>query len=289
MTTEINVDDYEALKKAVSLLEEPSLTIQITSFIGKSVEFLIDSLPNSAQQKINDIVKNVLYKILDMAGSTLDDDKSEPSTIWHKIGVMATGSIGGFFGLPGLFIELPVTTTIMMRAILDIARGEGFSISEEETKLECLKVLAFTGNTNKADDSAESGYYLTRIVLDQISKVVSDELSKIAAAKAAAEATKTAANNMSFISTTTVGKKLAEYIEIIAARLGINLTEKMAAQVVPVIGAVTAATLNALFTDFYQNMAKGHFTILKLENKYSKELIKEEYDKIKKKFSTLSS
>lgn len=286
MTTEINVDDYEALKKAVSLLEEPSLTIQITSLIGKPVEFLIDYLPNSAQKKINDIVKNVLYKTLDMAGSTMDDDKSEPSTIWHKIGVMATGSIGGFFGLPGLFIELPVTTTIMMRAILDIARGEGFSISEEETKLECLKVLAFTGNTNKADDSAESGYYLTRIVLDQISKVVSDELSKIAAAKATAEATKTAANN---ISITTVGKKLAEYIEIIAARLGINLTEKMAAQVVPVIGAVTAATLNALFTDFYQNMAKGHFAILKLENKYSKELIKEGYDKIRKKFSTLSS
>lgn len=39
----------------------------------------------------------------------------------------------------------------------------------------------------------------------------------------------------------------------------------MAAQVVPVIGALTGATLNTMFTDYYQDMARGHFIVKRLE------------------------
>nr|WP_306308491.1 hypothetical protein [Escherichia coli] len=58
------------------------------------------------------------------------------------------------------------------------------------------------------------------------------------------------------------------------------ITEKTAAQVVPVIGAFAGATLNIMFTDYYQDMARGHFIIKRLEKKYGSELIKSEYMKI---------
>jgi hypothetical protein len=38
--------------------------------------------------------------------------------------VATTGGVGGLFGLPALAIELPISTTIMLRSIADIARSE---------------------------------------------------------------------------------------------------------------------------------------------------------------------
>jgi len=39
------------------------------------------------------------------------------SNIFHKIAVATSGGIGGFFGLPALAIELPISTTIMLRSV----------------------------------------------------------------------------------------------------------------------------------------------------------------------------
>nr|WP_283114711.1 EcsC family protein [Neisseria flavescens] len=38
--------------------------------------------------------------------------------------------MGGFFGFSAIMVELPVSTTIMMRSILDVARSEGFDITD---------------------------------------------------------------------------------------------------------------------------------------------------------------
>ena len=73
---------------------------------------------------------------------------------------------------------------------------------------------------------------------------------------------------------------LAGIIEKVAARFGIVITNKFAAQIVPVIGAATGATLNTFFTDFYQDMARGHFIVKRLEIKYGFDQVKSEYKKI---------
>ncbi len=87
---------------------------------------------------------------------------------------------------------------------------------------------------------------------------------------------------MSILPPTQTAKWLAEIIEKVAARFGVVITNKFAAQVVPVIGAVTGATINALFTDFYQDMARGHFIIKRLEQKYGFENVKVEYERLVK-------
>ena len=54
-------------------------------------------------------------------------------------------------------MELPVTTTIILRSIADIARNEGESISENEVKLACL-VFALGGGS-ESEILTETGYY----------------------------------------------------------------------------------------------------------------------------------
>jgi len=80
------------------------------------------------------------------------------SNTWHKLAVAASGGIGGFFGLPAVAVELPISTTIMLRSIADIARSEGEIISNTESQLACIEVFAL-GGSNKSDNASESGYF----------------------------------------------------------------------------------------------------------------------------------
>ena len=66
----------------------------------------------------------------------------------------------------------------------------------------------------------------------------------------------------------------------IAERFGIQVTEKTVAQSVPIIGAAGGALINTLFISHFQDMAKGHFSIRKLERTYGQELIKKLYKKL---------
>jgi hypothetical protein len=72
---------------------------------------------------------------------------------------------------------------------------------------------------------------------------------------------------------------LLRLINQLAIRFEINVTEKLAAQAVPVIGAVGGAAINTLFIDHFQDMAHGHFIIRSLERSYSPEFIRSEYQK----------
>ena len=73
---------------------------------------------------------------------------------------------------------------------------------------------------------------------------------------------------------------LARLIDAVATRFGVVITEKTAAQIVPVLGGVAAATINALFTDHYQDMARGHFIVKRLEAKYGEAPIERAYSEI---------
>ena len=66
----------------------------------------------------------------------------------------------------------------------------------------------------------------------------------------------------------------------IAKRFSIQVSEKAAAQAVPAIGAAGGAIINALFIDHFQDMARGHFIIRRLERKYGKEVVEEKYNAV---------
>ena len=51
-------------------------------------------------------------------------------------GAIIGGAVGGAFGLPALAVELPVSLVVMLRSIADIARSEGESLRDPESKME---------------------------------------------------------------------------------------------------------------------------------------------------------
>jgi len=58
------------------------------------------------------------------------------------------------------------------------------------------------------------------------------------------------------------------------------VSEKAAAQAVPAIGAAGGAIINTLFIDHFQDMARGHFVVRRLERKYGTKIVEETYKAI---------
>ncbi|WP_297839736.1 EcsC family protein [Pseudomonas sp.] len=268
-----NPEDYKDLKQAVGLLESPSLTARLSGMIGSPIEGAVKALPASVSKRINGAVAAALHSSADAALWSLANSPKKPaSTRLHKVYAATSGAIGGAFGFAALFVELPISTTIMMRSVADVARSEGFDLGDFATKQACIEVFAMGGNS-QSDDASETGYYITRSFTTQTMQHLSKELAEIAAK----QGTKTISN----LSPGQAGKWLAILIEKVATRFGFTISSKFAVQAVPVIGAFTGATINALFTDFYQGMARGHFIVKRLEDKYGYEQIKSEYAAIK--------
>ena len=251
----ITANDLNDLKGAKSLLDNPGLAAKLTNLIGMPIEKGFKLLPENWNKKIGEITKTALMKAANVATFTMKNTPGEgASNIIHKLAVATSGGIGGFFGLPALAVELPISTAIMLRSIADIARSEGENI---ETKAACIEVFGLGGPSGN-DDATESGYFAVRAAL----------------ARAVSEAAES-----------TTGKGLTQegapalvrLIIRVAERFNIQVSEKAAAQAVPAIGAAGGALINTLFIDHFQDMARGHFIVRRLESKYGYDLVKEAY------------
>ena len=128
-------EHIQELRRAYDVLEHPGFRIQVMNLIGKPIEKGIALLPNAVEKNIAKACNVALKKAADIALFTLQDTEGEKSSNWfHRVSVWATGALGGFGGLPGTLVELPVSTTIMLRSIFDIAKCEGENIYDIDTK-----------------------------------------------------------------------------------------------------------------------------------------------------------
>jgi hypothetical protein len=218
-------------------------------------------LPGNWKEKVGEITQAALNKAVHAAVNTMKDVPGEGSSdMLHKIAVAATGGIGGFFGLPALAAELPISTAIMLRSIADIARSEGESISGIDSKMACLEVFAL-GGTSRKDDASETGYFAVRAALAQS---ITDAARHIAERGLAGRGS----------------PALLRLIVQIAERFGIQVSEKAAAQAVPAIGAAGGALINTLFIDHFQDRARGHFIVRRLERKYGTEIVRSAFNSL---------
>jgi hypothetical protein len=258
---DITSQDIEELKYAKTLLETPSLAARISNLLGTPIEKGFGYLPVKWKDLVQTATEKSLKKALGFAVNTMDARKRPASSDkTHKLLVMATGAGGGSFGLPALAVELPVTTTIMLRSIADIARSEGENISMLDTKLACLEVFALGGSA-KSDDGTETGYFVVRAALARTLSEAAQYIAEKGLAKEGAPV-------------------LVRLIAVLASRFGIIVSEKVAAQSIPVIGAAGGALINTIFIDHFQNMARGHFIVRRLERQYGTELVRREYDQL---------
>jgi hypothetical protein len=244
--------ERDDVARAAALLGSPSLAIRLADLIGSPVEGLIKRLPEGAARKIDDAVKTALGTALDAALATLDPRaKWLPAREhWHKAGAAAAGAAGGAFGLAGMAIELPVSTLLILRAIADIARSEGEDLAAPEARLACFEVFALGGRSS-GDDAAETGYYAVRAALAEAVSQAAQYVAQNAVSGAGAPV-------------------LVQLIAKVAERFGVIVTKKIAAQLVPAIGAAGGALVNALFIDHFQTVARGHFVLRRLERKFGR-------------------
>ena len=254
----LSIEDTSTLREAKEILESPGLVMKLTNLIGKPIEKGFDLLPDDWSERISMATQGALQQSLKFAVNSLGESRGFGSSDFaHKIAVMASGAAGGAFGLAGLTVELPVSTTIMLRSIGAIAQSEGENLKESDAKLECIRIFALGGRSEE-DDASESAYFAARMALG---KTVSEAAKHIASQGISKEA----------------APVLVKLIEQVATRFGIQVSQKMAAQAVPVIGAAGGALINTLFMDHFQDMAHGHFTVRRLERKYGEELVRLAY------------
>ena len=256
----MSVADFAELRAAAAKLEGSSLAMTIAAKVGMPVEALLRMLPAKAQGSIGSAVNKALEQCLRAAvGLGKGGDGSAGSRKRHTITTAVTGAVGGFFGLPGLLVELPVTTTVMLHSIAGIARGQGEDLSQPESALACLEVLAL-GPEGARGDAMESAYYATRAALAQVTRDAAAYVAQKGLAKEGAPA-------------------LVSFLAKIAARFGLEVSEKAAAQLIPIAGAAGGMALNVMFTAHFQRLAEGHFTVRRLERRYGAEAVRREYER----------
>jgi hypothetical protein len=259
-TTEITGEDRDALRRAVKSLEHPGLAARLTNIVGKPVELIGYALPSFASKAITSATSKGLEAALKVALRTLPAIPRSNSQLLHRALATASGAAGGTFGLAALPVELPVSTVIMLRSIADIARSEGEDLSDPEVGLSCVEVFALGGRTGSTDAS-ESGYFAVRSML---AKTVTEAARFVAERGVIKEG----------------GPILLKFITQVAARFGLVVTQKVAAQALPVVGALGGAAVNYAFIEHFQDIARGHFTVRRLERTYGKEKVRSEYDLI---------
>lgn len=288
ITGQLPPDVLEELKQAKQTLEHQGLAERLTELIGAPITASIKMLPSIASDTLNSAINKSLKTALDVALKTLGEETKagKPKLIGHKLMAGLTGAAGGAFGLSTVAIELPVSTVLILRSVADIARSQGEDLSKVESRLACLEVFAIDGgrtqqtpnpNTkshvegssddnesaaNHINDETEIGYFAVRAAM---SKQIADA-SKYVIKHGFGD---------------TAAPPLVKLLGKIGNRFGMVVSEKLAAQAIPVIGAVGGALINSYFIDHYQDLARAHFTIRRLEREHGAALIREAYQGMK--------
>lgn len=194
----------------------------INRFGGK-VETQMQALPAPARAAIASTTELALKRAYGVAraGGSLPRISARA----HLALAGMTGAVGGVAGLPSAIAELPVTITLILRNIQDVAEEYGFDPQAEPTRREILRVFG-SGSPMAEDDGVNTSFLSARLTLN--------------------------------------GPTISAMVSAVAPRFAAALGQKLAAQMVPVLGAVSGATLNMAFVNYYREMAHVRFGLLVL-------------------------
>ncbi len=254
---EIIRNDLADLKKARKLLEKGSFAIRMANLFGDAAEDAARLFPEIWRTRIEQSCIVALEKSWEFSITTMSAPDSPPeSERKHRFYAILSGAVGGA-GIISLFAEVPVTTLIMIRSVADVAKSEGEDFRQFDTKLACLQSFALGGDVTDAH-TGESGYYASRILLEK----PLDESARYIAKKGFAG----------------IGAPFsAQLLAKFAARFQTFMTAKASANVVPAAGAIMGLTVNIIFINYFQDKARGHFIIRRLEKKYGAEEVRQKY------------
>ncbi|SEK18919.1 EcsC family protein [Pacificibacter marinus] len=198
--------------------------MQLLNMVGNTADGLFGKLPAPIKTQLETVTLSALE--LAFSGAARSRKNGFEGGGWLSKAISSgLGAVGGIGGLPTALAELPVTTTILLHAIQAVAVEHGFDPERSDIRKACINVFAAAGPLDD-DDGADLGFLAAR--------------------------------------TSLTGATLNGIIARVAPRLSIVLGQKLAAQTVPVLGAVAGAATNYAYTAYYQDMAHVTFGMLRL-------------------------
>lgn len=156
------------------------------------------------------------------------------------VAVVMSGAAGGAGGIGSALAEIPVSVTLILTAIRAEARAAGLDPDALGVREECLRVFG-AGSPLAGDDGVNTSFLTARLAL--------------------------------------TGQAVQNLIATIAPRFAAVLGQKLAAQAVPVLGAVTGAALNAAFLSYYRELARIRFALIRLSSVHGAEPVTDAFRK----------
>mmetsp|Transcript_28710 Transcript_28710/g.54276 ORF Transcript_28710/g.54276 Transcript_28710/m.54276 type:complete len:251 (+) Transcript_28710:736-1488(+) len=200
------------------------LGIQVLNLLGARADSLLDRLPKPVSDQLNAATRAALEQAMVAASRSRTLVPDQSEWLNTAVGT-AMGAAGGMGGLPTALAELPVTTTLLLRVIEGVAVEHGFDPGAESVRFDCVQVFASAGPLAH-DDGSDIAFLSARLAL--------------------------------------TGTAMQAVIARVAPRLAVVMGQKLAAQTVPVLGAVAGAATNYAYTSYYTDMAHVHFGLRRL-------------------------
>ena len=208
----------EAEALAVRQRRAGGILMQVILFAGGQVEDALSVLPEATRTQLTGAVRAALRQAYDVARASHGIGPSGRGA--NRALATVSGAAGGLGGLPTALAELPVATTLIFRAIQEVAARHGYDPADEATALEILQVFG-RGGPGEGDDGVDLGFVGARLSL--------------------------------------TGAAVNRLIAAVAPRFAAVLGQKLAAQSVPVLGALAGAGTNYAFLRYYTELAEVHF------------------------------
>jgi len=256
----LSAADRAVLRDAVFKLEHTSFALRLWQALGRQIDRLGKLVPAEVGGVIDHAADAAIKAALRAALRTLGPRSAGERRLLHKAVATLSGAVGGAFGVASLPVELSFSTVVMLRAIAAIAQAEGEDLAAPETAFACLQVFAL-GTGRQDEQFLEGGYFAVRSIL---AKSVS-EAARFVVERGLAEES---------------APVIVRLVSQIPTRFGVVVSQKIAAQAVPLIGAAGGGGVNYAFIDHFQTIAQGHFAVRRLERLYGADLVRAEYDRL---------
>ncbi len=244
--TVIPLDDAAKAEIAALVARQKAangVLMKAVNYVGGQVESGLRALPKGAQSQIDKVARVALEKSFNLAARTRTGPigRTFGTDRVHRVMGTVTGAVGGVAGIGTALAELPFAITIIFRAVQAVAEEHGEDPQSEETRLECLAVFG-SGGPGKEDDGIDTSFIGTRLSL--------------------------------------TGSALHRLIATVAPRFATMLSQKLASQSVPILGAIAGAGTNYAFVDYYVQMAHVHFGLRALFRTYGEAAVTEEFHRV---------
>jgi hypothetical protein len=219
------LDREEELDRLAAVMRgADGVGMQVLGLIGSQAESLMEMLPGPVRAGLEGATARALEQSFDIAARSRGR-LGDGSDWLNRAITLGTGAAGGFGGIGTALAELPVTTTVILRAIQGIADEHGFDPARPEIRAACLRTFAAAGPLG-GDDGTDLTFLTMRLTI--------------------------------------TGGAIKGLIVKVAPRFAIPLGQKLAAQAVPIIGAAAGAATNYVYTTYYQEMARVQFGLMRL-------------------------